>query len=454
MNARSPDSLPAGVASRVSAARAVHAVVARGRSLDAALDAFGAALDAGDRAFLRELCFGTLRWYLRLGAMIEHMTGKPLARLDARVAAAIAVGLYQLWRLRVPDHAAVHATVESVAVLGRPRLAGLANALLRRFGRERDAVIAATAAPEAVASAHPQWLAELLRGDWGDAAAAILAANNARAPLWLRVNRCRCDVATYRQLLAADPALPATATAAGVADAIRLAEPVPVTALPRFDDGWVSVQDAAAQLAADFVAARPGQRVLDACAAPGGKSAHLLERARGELDLTAVDSDAERLGRVRETLARLGFEAGVVHGDATCPADWWDGRPFDRILLDAPCSATGVIRRHPDIRHLRKPGDVPALARRQRALLDALWPLLAPGGRLVYATCSVLDAENAAVVNDFVSAQSNARAADELLNDNKLALMVPQRPGVQILPGSADFDGFYYACIVRQTDTP
>ncbi|MEO0998834.1 MAG: 16S rRNA (cytosine(967)-C(5))-methyltransferase RsmB, partial [Pseudomonadota bacterium] len=230
--------------------------------------------------------------------------------------------------------------------------------------------------------------------------------------------------------------------------------PVPVTALPHFDDGWVSVQDAAAQLAADFVAAQPGQRVLDACAAPGGKSAHLLERASGELDLTALDSDAERLGRVHETLARLGFSANVVHADASRPADWWDGRAFDRILLDAPCSATGVIRRHPDIRHLRKPGDLPVLAKRQRALLDALWPLLAPGGRLVYATCSVLKAENTGVVNDFLSAQSNARAADELLNDNKLALMVPQRPGVQILPGSADFDGFYYACIVRQTDTP
>lgn len=444
---------------RADAARVLAAVSHKGHSSDRALARVAAGWPGPDGALLAEIVYGSLRWHQRLTAIVQAMTRKPAAKLQPELAALIVAGLYQLWKMRIPDHAAVAETVSAAPLLGHKRAKGFVNALLRRFQREADTLLAATTADPAAYYSHPAWFVEMVRSDWPNDWAAILNANNDRAPMWLRVNRALGSPERYkRELQALEPAREASEQA-GLADALRLASPASVDALPGFDTGAVSVQDGAAQLAAEFIAAEAGQRVLDACAAPGGKSAHLLERHGETIDLTALDIDADRLARVAETLERIGCRATLIVADATDPKSWWDGRPFDRILVDAPCSASGVIRRHPDIKLLRRPQDIAALTAQQNALLKGLWPLLAPGGRLVYATCSVLQAENSGVVNDFLNSHSDALPLQQLPKDNIRALMssgkpdrsrAPGAPGFQVLPGTAGLDGFYYACILKQ----
>ncbi|MDX1516797.1 MAG: 16S rRNA (cytosine(967)-C(5))-methyltransferase RsmB [Woeseiaceae bacterium] len=433
----------AGARARAAAARAVDDVAERGRSLDDALAAREAAFPAADRALIRMLAYSVLRHYWQLSAWIDALLERPLKQRDRVVHALLAVGLAQLSKLRVPDHAAVSATVEAARVLGRPRHAGLVNALLRRFVREP--LPAAGADDREAHYDHPGWLIDATAADWPDDWPEILAANNARAPMWLRVNLRRISRDTYLERLR-QAGIGATGLPA-IGSAVRLAEPLPVADLPGFADGDVSVQDAAAQVAAPLVLERRATRVLDACAAPGGKSAHLLEMSGDEVELTCVDVDDGRLERVADTLARLGRTATLVAGDASSPESWWDGRPFDAVLLDAPCSASGVIRRHPDIKLLRRPSDIGALAARQRALLESCWSVLAPGGRLVYATCSVLAAENDAVVAAFLDARDDGREATMLHNNNIRDVMRPKVRGAQILPGAAGMDGFYYACL-------
>jgi 16S rRNA (cytosine967-C5)-methyltransferase len=327
-------------------------------------------------------------------------------------------------------------------------LRGLVNALLRRFQRERDSLLTAVQQDPEAATAHPRWLLDRLSADWPDDYGAIVEADNQRAPMWVRVNLQRTDPDRWSARLpdgvTAD-ALP------GVPSALRLSRPLPVHELPGFLDGEVSVQDGAAQLAARLLVAEPGMRILDACAAPGGKSGHILETVGGDAALLALDVDAERLESVRTTLSRLGYAAELRSGDAASPDDWWDGRPYQRILLDAPCTATGVIRRHPDIKLLRRPGDVEALAGRQRRLLDALWRLLEPGGRLVYATCSVLRDENARNVAAFLADHPEAVVAKLLPDDNIRDLMEAEGAGYQVFPGRFALDGFFYACIEKPT---
>ena len=438
-----------GAAVRAEAARAVDAVAAAGRSLDDALADAEARVAEADRPLLRQLAYGTLRSHWRLRAWARSLMARPLKRRDSVVDALIAVGLWQLAEGRVPDHAAVSLTVEAARRLGRPRHAALVNAVLRNFRRRR--VAASEPAEEEARHNHPAWLLRRLRADWPGHWREIVAANDERAPMWLRVNRLRTTTEAYLGRLgeAGAPA-PAGATLAGFPDAIRLETPRPVQALPGFEEGDCSVQDAAAQLAAPWLLAGGGERILDACAAPGGKTAHLLELTGGEGRLTAVELRPERLAQVRLNLARLGLDATLVAGDASKPEDWWDGEPFDCILLDAPCSATGVIRRHPDIKLLRREGDVARLAERQRNLLQALWRLLVPGGRLLYVTCSVLAAENERVVGPFLEANPDAREDELLPNYNIRALMYRRASGFQTLPGRSGLDGFYYACLVKQ----
>ena len=395
---------------------------------------------------MRMLTYGALRHHWRLQEWIGQLVSRPLKQRDSVVNALLAVGLFQLCDTRIPDHAAVSLTVDATRALRRPKLAGLVNACLRRF--QRDNLAAQGANSDEARWNHPQWFIECLKNDWPDDFETILEANNARAPMWLRSNSSRQTAAEYRGRLAAAGIDAELSEAAP--DALRLAEPQLVCDLPGFADGDVSVQDAAAQIAARWLMESGPSRVLDACAAPGGKSGHLLELGGDGLDLTAVDIDADRMQRVRENHERLGLDATIVVGDASKPGEWWDGEAFDAILLDAPCSASGVIRRHPDIKLLRRDSDIDELGALQGAILDALWPLLAPGGRLLYVTCSVLAAENDAVLGGFLEARDDAVEDAVLPNYNNRDLMRRKACGYQVLPGTGDMDGFYYACLARK----
>lgn len=433
---------------RAAAARVVLAVARDGRTLEDALA--GTRLREGDRPAVQSLAWGTVRWIPELEACLRLLSSRPPEELDPALRALLLVGLYQLAHGVTPPHAAVAETVEATRALQRPRAAGLVNAVLRRFQRERQQVLdRAHREPEA-RFAHPAWLVTAMCRDWPDDCEAMLAAGNRQPPMWLRVNARRTGAAAYVHRLQ-EAGLEAEGCAFAP-EALRLAQPVDVGRLPGFAEGDVSVQDAAAQLAARLLGARPGMRVLDACAAPGGKACHLLELHADLEQLVALDADEARNRRVRDNLERLGLEAQVVTADAGAPGTWWDGRPFDRVLLDAPCSGTGVIRRHPDIKLLRRPGDVAAFAVRQRALLDALWTVLAPGGRLLYATCSVLGPENDGVVEAFL--RDTVEAADVT---ESARLFLPAQPparapgtGLALPTGGADTDGFYYACLEKR----
>jgi 16S rRNA (cytosine967-C5)-methyltransferase len=389
-----------------------------------------------DRALLGALVFGALRWHHRLEWQSARLLAKPLKQGQLELGALLRIGLLQLQQMRIPEHAAVSATVDAAALLGQRDAAPLVNAVLRRFQRERGALDAALAGDDEARLSHPRWLLEQLARDWPDDWDRICTANNSPAPMWLRVNERRTTRADYLARLAA--AGLAARPDAEVATAVVLEAPQGVEALPGFAAGEASVQDVAAQRAAGLLDLAQGQRVLDACAAPGGKTCHILESCPGLAEVWALDRDAARLDRVRANLDRLGLAARLVEGDATDPKAWWDGRLFERILLDAPCSAVGVIRRHPDIKVLRRPQDVARAVALQARLLRALWPLLAPGGRLVYATCSVLRTENDAQIADFLAGAESSEGPG-----------TAQLSGCQSLPGDADGDGFYYACLLK-----
>lgn len=440
--------MSAGALTRALAARAVAGVLARGQTLDAALvevlgDGAGgendpAQLEDRDRAQVQALAFGAVRGHHRHQALLKALLDRPLKGDDRILEALLSVGLYQLADPGQPDYAAVSATVAATRLLGQERAAGLVNASLRRYQREASRLLAGLDADAGARYSHPAWLVGQLRVDWPTDWEAILAANQRHPPFWLRVNRNRASVADYAARLATELGI-GSSTSPAAPDALKLETAVPVQRLPGFTEGLVSVQDAASQLAAPLLAPEPGMRVLDACAAPGGKTTHLLECAAGELEVVALDNSADRLAQVESNLRRLGQRASLIVGDATDPARWWDGRPFDRILLDAPCTATGVIRRHPDIKLLRRRSDVEGFSGRQRLMLERLWPLLRPGGTFLYSTCSLLRAENHDVVAGFLA--------------TGLATLLPQtpQPGLQLLPGDGDTDGFYYALMAART---
>ncbi len=438
-----------GARTRARAAEAVDTVISKGRSLDAALAAAEKNINPSERSLLRVLCYGTLRYHWRIRSQLSTLLDRPLKARDSVIESLLAVGIYQLSDTRVADHAAVSMTVEASRVLRRPKYASLINAVLRNYLRKN--LKAEEPADDEARYSHPAWLLERLQRDWPDHWPDIVEAGNKQAPMWLRVNSRQTSRDEYLSDLESPDRSPAETPSneviAGIDHAVRLAEPRPVGELPGFAEGRVSVQDAAAQLAAPWLLKDGGNRILDACAAPGGKTGHLLELAGPDVDLTAVDLDDNRLGKVRENLDRLGSHATVLAADASNPKEWWDGVPFDRILLDAPCSGSGVIRRHPDIKLLRRPGDIAALARSQQELLQALWPLLKANGRLLYVSCSVLTEENDAVIEEFMKTHTDAREDDALLNNNIRDLMHRKTCGYQILPGNQDLDGFYYACL-------
>jgi 16S rRNA (cytosine967-C5)-methyltransferase len=428
---------------RVQAVRVVERV-RRGHTLEEALEHGLESLPPALHPLIQELAYGTVRWIEQLSALLNTLLDKPLDRKQQELETLLLIGLYQLLYMRVPPHAAVNETVAATVLLDRGWAKGLVNAVLRRAARELDRLREEIAADERLACAHPEWLLTRLKQAWPHDWRAIATANNVRPPLTLRVNLGRIRRAAYAGKLAhlglSAHTLPEVDTA------LVLESPVGVEALPGFREGEVSVQDAAAQLAAPLLDAQTGMRVLDACAAPGGKAAHLLEHTPG-IRLTALDIDPDRLRRVRENLTRLGLGAEVVAGDAGHPEAWWNGEPYDRILLDAPCSATGVIRRHPDIRLHRTPAAIDQAVTRQARLLDALWPLLAPGGKLLYVTCSILPEENSQQTAAFCRRQA---AHTMPLSHPALARHAHfDGYGCQILTGRGEMDGFYYAGLVR-----
>jgi 16S rRNA (cytosine967-C5)-methyltransferase len=424
---------------RALAAQALADIALSGHSLrDVADRAFPRLPDSRDRALLTALLNEGARWWPRFDAAIDRLLDKPIRRNAPAIHALLVIGLVQLEVLELPAYAAVAATVEAVRELGRPRLAGLANAVLRRWQRERETLNVALDATPATRHAHPAWLAAAIARDWPGQAEAIMAAANLEPPLMLRVNRNR---ATREEVIG-------RLTGAGLAvelhpwlaDGLVLPHSTDVTRLPGFGQGDFAVQDGAAQVPADLLDLADGQRVLDACAAPGGKACHALERAN--IHLVAVESEAKRVPRIRQNLERLGLRATVITGDAGDASGWWDGKPFDRVMIDAPCSATGVIRRRPDVRLHRRDADMPALVAQQGRILAACWDLLAPGGSLLYVTCSILRGENDGVVGAFMSGRSDVVAAP-------FTLPVGQATGNgwQILPGDGDLDGMYYALL-------
>ena len=436
----------AGALVRAVSAEIVDAVVYGGESLDAAITKNEPRIQATDRPLLRMLCYGCLRNHWRLQGWLSQLISKPFRKRDRVVSALLAIGLYQITEMRIPDHAVVSETVDAVRQLRRPKLAGLVNACLRRFVREN---IAETAAMDEESQwNHPAWMIDRLRDDWPDDYQAILTANNERAPMWLRANASKNSAAAYLKRLQ-EIGIEADLLT-GVPEAVRLRAPQAVDGLPGFATGDASVQDAAAQIAAHWLLRDAQGHLLDACAAPGGKSGHLLELGENRVSLTAVDNDAARVVSIAENLRRIGRSATLITADASNPKEWWDGVPFDGILLDAPCSASGVIRRHPDIKLLRRESDLGKLAAIQRAMLDALWPLLAEGGTLLYATCSVFAVENDELTGQFLRDHGDAVENDVLPNNNIRDLMQRRACGYQILPGTAGLDGFYYAALHKK----
>ncbi|MDZ4349758.1 MAG: 16S rRNA (cytosine(967)-C(5))-methyltransferase RsmB [Xanthomonadaceae bacterium] len=433
-----------GAALRARAAEVLHAVLDQGRSLKAVLaPALAETPDSRDRALLEALCFETLRWKRRYDHALSVWMDRPLPSRDGRIGALLRIGLAQIDAMQLPAHASVAATAEAARLLDRPKAVGLVNAILRRALREG---LPQSDSP-AIRASHPDWLVAALERDWPTQWPQILEQNNLAAPMWLRVNRQQIDRDDYCARLA--EAGIGHRVPDGFDDALVLDAPRSPTTLPGWAEGQVSVQDGAAQRVAALLPIAADARVLDACAAPGGKAAHLLER-HPAIRLTALDCDARRLDRAGETLSRLrlGPLEAVLAADAGKPADWWDGRPFDAIVIDAPCSATGVIRRQPDIKWHRRERDIAGLIAQQSRLLAGLWPLLRPGGVLLYVTCSVLAKENSGRVSRFLASTPDAQA-----------LPLPDWAGReadvgrQRLPGDEQCDGFYYALLSRRADS-
>lgn len=426
---------------RALAALALAPVLAGKESLSSSLPPLQERCPPADRALLQTLAAGTARqaWYYRdvLKPLLQRAPNETL------IDALLLVGAYQLLALRIPDHAAIAETVEAARQLGKEKLTGFINGVLRSLLRERERLLAGA---EASRHAHPGWLLKRLQADWPQQWQEIVAANNELSPLTLRVNRRHGDRAAYLARLAA-AGLQATPCEHSP-DGLRLDGGSDVRSLPGFAEGDFAVQDEAAQLAALLLAPAAGSRVLDACAAPGGKTTHLLEVQPELASLLALDSDPARCARIDENLKRLRLDGPVVKvvaGDGGKPKEWWNGEAFDSILLDAPCTATGVIRRHPDIKLLRKPDDVAPTVRQQQELLKALWAVLKPGGRLLYATCSLFKAENEEVIAAFLKTEANAR---EIVIDASWGEARPH--GRQLLPVIGGNDGFYYALLEKK----
>lgn len=428
--------------SRLAAVHALSAVLQGKASLAGSLPNVLQQVADNERPLVRELAMGTARWQPRLEILLAQFLDKPLRRADQDVQALLLIGLYQLLYTRIPPHAALSETVACADQLKKRWAKGLVNAVLRRAQREAEELLPQLERDPVVVTAHPRWLQKLLKASWPEHWLDICSANNLHPPMTLRVNALRVSRDEYLQQLE-QAGIAASATEYSHSG-IRLEQPCDVHQLPGFADGLCSVQDEAAQLSAQLLDLQPGQRVLDACCAPGGKTCHILETQPQLESLLALDLEPERLQRVRDNLDRLQLQASLKATDVRDVDNWWDGQQFDRILLDAPCSATGVIRRNPDIKLTRTEEDIADLAQLQGELLDRLWPTLKPGGLLLYATCSILPAENSDNIEQFLARTPDARELDTGLNCG-----IDQPHGRQLLPQPDGPDGFYYALLQK-----
>ena len=394
--------------------------------------------DSRDKALARNLAYGVLRWLSALEWLASQLLAKPIKRREIEIQRLLMLGLQQLWHDRTASHAAVNETAECARLLGKPWAVGLINAVLRRFQREQEVLLVRMGQTEK-RFAHPHWLLKEIQQDWPEHWQKIVDANNRQAPLWLRINRQQADETVLRgELKDAGFEISGSDFAC---DAISISPAAVVSSVPGFEKGWLSVQDPAAQLARDLLDPRSGDRILDACAAPGGKTAHLLESCQ-EIELTVLDRQVQRIEQIDQNLRRLGLNADPIPADAKAVETWWNGEKFHKILLDAPCSATGVIRRHPEIKWLRSSGQVNTVVQTQAGLLAALWQLLEPGGILVYATCSILKRENSQQIQRFLGQYTDAAVE---MPSVEWGMASPF--GRQILPGEARMDGFFYAVL-------
>lgn len=422
---------------RIAALKALSEVLDSNKSL-AESEALSHIRDSRDNAFARHLAYGVLRWLTALEWLAGELLQKPLKKREHDVQRLLLLGLQQLWHDQTASHAAVNETAECARLLGKPWAVGLVNAVLRRFQREQEQLLSRLEQSRQ-RFAHPDWMLNEIQQDWPGQWQEIVDANNRQAPLWLRINRRQADESTLRNDL----------KTAGfdisdhpyASDAIGIKPAASVGNIPDFERGWLSVQDPAAQLAKDLLDPQPGERILDACAAPGGKTAHLLESCAG-IELTVLDRQAQRVEQINLTLERLGLTAATRVADAVATETWWNGEKFHKILLDAPCSATGVIRRHPEIKWLRSGDQVDAAVQLQADLLNALWPLLETGGLLVYATCSILKRENNQQIHQFLERHTDAVAEVPAVEWGLAGTY-----GRQIMPGEAQMDGFFYAVL-------
>lgn len=422
---------------RSVAAQTIEKVVEQGQSLSNVLPAAQKMVGEKDAALLQELCYGVLRTLPQLEWIISKLMSRPMTGKQRTIHYLIMVGLYQLMYTRIPAHAALAETVEGAIALKRQQLKGLINGVLRQFQRQQEALMQQMNEGDQQ-HLHPKWLLERLKRAWPGQWKHIVEANNQRPPMWLRVNRNHHSRDAWLALLEESGK---TAFAHPQhSDALRLEAPCAVCQLPGFAEGWVTVQDASAQGCVALLDPQNGEKILDLCAAPGGKTTHILETAP-QAEVMAVDVDAQRLARISENLQRLNMQAEVKLGDGRTPQDWCGNTQFDRILLDAPCSATGVIRRHPDIKWLRRDRDIPELALLQQQILDAVWPHLKTGGTMLYATCSILPEENALQITQFLQRHADARLCDT--GDQG-------QPGIQVFPQIDGGDGFYYAKLIKQ----
>ncbi len=430
---------------RAAAALAMLEVVDKQKSLTPILLRYSEKIPSTDKGLLQHICYGVSRHYFSLNALSKMLLQKTLPE-DARpVQALLWVGIYQLAYSEISEHAAIHETVEACTQLKQEKYKGVVNAVLRRFQREKEALLEGLKSSEVTLYQHPKWLIKLLKKSWPDHWQNICEQANLQAPMCLRVNTHKQDKSKYSQTLK-DNNIEASPGELALTS-IYLDQPMDVFDLPSFSQGSCSVQDEAAQMAALLLKPQKGDRLLDACSAPGGKTCHLLEAVNGEADLTAMDCDEKRLSRVHENLERLGFTAKTLVGEAQHPETWWDGQAFDRILLDVPCSATGVIRRHPDIKLLRQKQDIDNLAALQLEILKKAWQMLKPGGSLLYATCSILPMENAHNIEAFLNMQADAQLQNIQLNSG-----IDTGFGWQLFPNVQSHDGFFYALLQKSGD--